>query len=275
MSNMNAIFSRALWVTLASTTLSQAASVYFGQTVDVNGNPKPLIGSSSLTGGVYAPIRDTIDGPITGYVEVTQGAQNPSPGGQQTGFPMNDNTDTYLYQGVTSGAGHFTTLEFRFVASATSNGGLTYNPVPNTSISVSEYFIRVDARPNVNNVGLVTTNEDNFITTHSAEATQWEQIYYVMPNAGNFITWSTPQDNQLTYTGNLGAGGVNNAVLWRAFDADGSESITGFSWLFSTDDISNGTHLQLDLTQIVPEPSVAMLSALAMTGMLLRRRRTA
>src|SRR5688500_3989586 len=101
-------------ICLAAVSHSHAASVFFSQAVNAAGTPTGgLSGVGSLP--IYAPIRDTAASPILGYAEVTVGAQ--SPGGQPAGFPLNDGTDTYIYQQVAAGGSSFTSLNFRFVGS--------------------------------------------------------------------------------------------------------------------------------------------------------------
>jgi hypothetical protein len=235
-----------------------AASVFFSQAVDAGGT---LTGGLTGTGTlpIYAPIRETADSQILGYAEVTVGASSPT--GQVTSYPRTDGTDTYIYQQVNAGVNAFASLDFRFV----SSDGLNL-PMPGTTISVSELFIRVDGRPLTTGGGYVTVGETNTLTLSGLEAATWE----VVSDLG--IVEDTISEGVLTYTVSDTLDDPAEFIQWRAFDPEGDDSITGFTWRLDNDVASlNATHLQLDLSPI-PEPAPALLGALGLVGLLCRRR---
>jgi uncharacterized protein (TIGR03382 family) len=235
-----------------------AASVFFSQAVDAGGTSTGgLMGTSTLP--IYAPIRETAGSQILGYAEVTVGASSPT--GQVTSYPRTDGTDTYIYQQVNAGVNAFASLDFRFV----SSDGLNL-PMPGTTISVSELFIRVDGRPLTTGGGYVTVGETNTLTLAGLEAATWE----VVSDLG--IVEDTISEGVLGYTVSETLDDPAEFIQWRAFDPEGDDSITGFTWRLDNDSGSlNATHLQLDLSPI-PEPATALLGALGLVGLLRRRR---
>lgn len=236
-----------------------AASVFFSQAVDAAGNPAGgLSGTSSLP--LYAPIRETASSQILGYAEVTVGAQ--STNGQVTAYPITDGTNTYIYQQVNAGVNAFASLNFRFVSSDGAN-----LPSPGTTIGVSEFYIRVDGRPLTTGGGFVTPEEANTLTVAAGGPSMWE----VVSDLG--IVDDAINDNVLSYTVTSTLSNPLEFIQWRAFDPEGDDSLTGFTWLLENNGAAlNATHLQLDLSPI-PEPSAMLLGfgGLALSG--IRRRR--
>lgn len=241
---------------LALASHSQGASVFFSQTVDATGAPLgSLSGTSTLP--AYAPIRETASSEILGFAEVTVGANN----GQVASFPKTDGTDTYIYQQVAAGVNAFATLDFRFVGA--TSGGM---PITSMTIGVSEFFIRVDGRPLSTGGGYVTPEELNTLTLTNAQPATWE----VVNDLG--IVNDTINEGVLSYTATTTLNNPSQFIQWRAFDPEGDNSLTGFSWRLDNDGGAlNATHLQLDLAPI-PEPATAMLGALGVLGLLRRRR---
>lgn len=249
-----------LLVALASASQSQAASVFFSQAVDATGTAVGgLTGSAGLP--VYAPIRETVDSQILGYAEVTLGTTS-SGTAQPVGYPLNDGTDTYIYQQVAAGVNAFTTLNFRFV----SSGGMGL-PVPGTTIGVSELYIRVDGRGYSGGGGFVTPEETNTLTLSGGEPSSWE----VVTDLG--IITDTISGGTLSYETSATLSNPAQFIQWRAFDPEGDDSITGLSWRLDNNSGSlNGTHLQIDLSPI-PEPSTLMIAGAGLMMAGLRRRR--
>lgn len=243
---------------LAMASTCPAASVFFSQAVDASGTlvPGGMSGTSTLP--IYAPIRETASSQILGYAEVTLG----SSAGQNLTFPRTDGTDTYIYQQVNGGVNAFAELNFRFVS---SNG--FGNPVPGTTIGVSELYIRVDGRGATTGGGFVTPDETNTLTLSSAQTVTWQ----VVEDLG--IVTDNISGNILDYTVSETLNTPAEFIQWRAFDPEADDSITGFVWrLDNNGGSNNATHLQLDLAPI-PEPSSLLLGAAGLAAFGLRRRK--
>lgn len=243
---------------LAGASSCPAASVFFSQAVDSGGTlvPGGMFGTSTLP--IYAPIRETAASEILGYAEVTLGSSN----GQNLTFPRTDGTDTYIYQQVNAGVNAFAELNFRFVA---ANGGGT--PVPGTTIGVSELYIRVDGRGATTGGGFVTAEETNTLTLTGSQPATWE----VVSDLG--IVTDNINGNVLDYSVSETLNTPSHFIRWRAFDAEGDESITGFVWrLDNNGGSNNATHLQMDLSP-VPEPSSVLIAVAGLAVAGLRRRR--
>ncbi|QJE99089.1 hypothetical protein [Luteolibacter luteus] len=205
-----------LLAALGTVSQSQAASVFFSQAVDALGAPVGgLTGSAGLP--VYAPIRETEISQILGYAEVTLGATS-GISAQPAAYPLNDGTDTYIYQQVAAGVNAFTTLNFRFVSSG--GNGL---PVPATTIGVSELYVRVDGRGYSGGGGFVTTDETNTLSLAGSQPASWE----VVSDLG--IINDSITDGVLSYESTAALNNVAQFIEWRAFDPEGDESITGLS----------------------------------------------
>lgn len=245
-------------VLLAGASTCPAASVFFSQAVNASGTlvPGGMLGTSTLP--IYAPICDAVDSEILGYAEVTLGNSN----AQNLTFPRTDGTDTYIYQQVNTGVNSFAELNFRFVA---ANGGGT--PVPGTTIGVSELYIRVDGRGATTGGGFVTPDETNTLTLTGSQPASWE----VVSDLG--IVTDNISGNVLDYTVSQTLNTPSEFIRWRAFDAEGDESITGFVWrLDNNGGSNNATHLQMDLSP-VPEPSSVLIVGAGVVVAGLRRRR--
>ena len=138
--------------------------------------------------------------------------------------------------------------------------------MPGTTIGVDELYIRVDGRALSTGGGFVTPEETNTLTLASPDAVTWE----VASDLG--IVDDVINDGVLTYTASETLSTPTEFIQWRAYDPDGDDSITGFTWrLDNNGGALNATHLQLDLSPI-PEPSAVLLGVLGIIGLARRRR---